>query len=259
MKRHPLKKALTLAVTFTALFSSFAHAKSLPPSSVNAVNKSEISSKFQSIVPFQVVEINDHVTGLYEIVADKGIFYASKDGQFLVSGAVHQFKQGLPNLTEAKKAQIAARSIDSLRSTFVTYKAANERYEVLAFFDSSCGYCRKMHKEISQYNALGITVHYALYPRSGLTDRYGQPAQSALELSDIACSENPNMALNTLMQGGAIKAVRCQSPVASHYELGQWLGVQGTPSIYDMAGNSVMPGYAPASQMLKTLQQMTQG
>lgn len=242
-------------ITLASVFTAVAQSKSLPPSSINDdLNKSQLSAKFQSIVPFKVIEVNSHQTGLYEIVADKGIFYASKDGQYLFSGAIHQFQQGLPNLTDHKKAQVASQTISNLRNTFVTYKAANPRYEILVFFDSSCGFCRKMHDEVSQYNAMGITVNYALYPRSGVTDRNGQPTQSTIELSNVACSSNPNIALNTLMQGGVPETIQCEAPIDEHYELGQWLGVRGTPSVYDMAGNSVSPGYTPAKQLFNTLQ-----
>ena len=218
------------------------------------VSKRVVSEKLQSVVPFKVVEVNDHVTGLYEIVSDKGVFYSTKDGKHLFSGAIHEFKTGLPNLTELKKQQMGSKLISQLEPTFITYKAPREQFEIIAFFDSSCGFCRKMHNEISRYTAMGITVHYALYPRSGLTDPSGRPAQSAIDLGNVACASNPNLAMNTLMQSGQSTPAKCQSPVSAHYELGQWLGVQGTPMIFNMQGQLVMNGYAPANAMLQALE-----
>jgi protein-disulfide isomerase len=57
-----------------------------------------------------------------------------------------------------------------------------------------------------------------------------------------------------LMQSGQTTPANCQSPVSAHYELGQWLGVQGTPMIFNMQGQLVMNGYAPANAMLTALE-----
>ena len=240
-----LAKIIRFASVALALSSTVFTATAASTSDV--VSKRDISAKLQSLVPFVVIDVTEHETGLYEIVADKGVFYATKDGKHLFSGAVHQFQEGLPNLTEMKKQEVAKTMIDTLRPTFLTYKAPQQKHEIIAFFDSSCGYCRKMHSEMSRYNAMGITVHYALFPRNGLQ------SQSVTDLSSVACSANSQVAMNTLMQGGAIQPATCDSPVSKHYDLGQWLGVSGTPMIFNMGGEIVMEGYAPANTMLTAL------
>jgi thiol:disulfide interchange protein DsbC len=239
-----LTKAILRFITTSAVAVAFVSSASAE----NVASKREISAKLQSLVPFVVIDVAEHQTGLYEIVTDKGLFYSTKDGEYLVSGSIHEFKTGLPNLTEMKKQQVAKTMIDTLRPTFVTYKAPQEKYEILAFFDTSCGFCRKMHSEISRYSAMGITVHYALFPRNGLQ------SPSANELANVACSSNPQMALNTVMQGGAIQATSCDSPVSKHFDLGQWLGVAGTPMLFKMNGAHLREGYAPAPVILNDLQ-----
>ena len=239
-----LTKAVLRFITTSAVALAFVSSASAE----SVASKREISAKLQSLVPFVVIDITEHQTGLYEIVTDKGVFYSTKDGAYLVSGSIHEFKTGLPNLTEIKKQQVAKTMIDTLRPTFVTYKAPQEKYEILAFFDTSCGFCRKMHSEISRYSAMGITVHYALFPRNGLQ------SGSANELANVACSSNPQMALNTVMQGGSIQASSCDSPVSKHFDLGQWLGVAGTPMLFKMNGERLREGYAPAPVILNLLQ-----
>ena len=242
---------INLLATATLIATSFTASAS---STADIASKRDISAKLQSIVPFKVLEVNTHETSLYEIVTDKGIFYATKDAKHLFSGSIHEFENGLPNVTEMKKQQFASKMINVLRPTFITYKAPQEKHEVIAFFDSSCGFCQKMHNEISRYNAMGITVHYALYPRSGLKDRAGNPARSAIDLTNVACSNNPNLAMNRLMQSGQTTPANCNSPVPKHYDLGQWLNVRGTPMTFNMQGQVVMNGYAPANTMLKALE-----
>lgn len=245
-----------MKLTFHRLLSSAALCAVLSFSSSayadTTLSKSALSEKFQELVPFQIVEVNDHESGMYEIVVDRGIFYATKDGEHLFTGAVHQLKTGLPNLTEQKKAQVAARIIGHLEPTFVTYPAVNEKHEVLVFFDSSCGYCHKLHRELAQYNDMGITVHYALYPRSGTTFN-GQPTQEYTNLSAVSCAANKELAMNTLVSGQTLRPSNCESQVQNHYQLGQWLGVAGTPAIFNMDGNPVAKGYMPARQLIQTL------
>ena len=99
---------VAIAATIAVSFSSFALAQ--------VESKASISQKFQQLVPFEVVEVNEHVSGLYEIVTATGIFYSSKDGNYLFSGSLHAFENGLPNLTEAKKRQVASGVIAKLKN-----------------------------------------------------------------------------------------------------------------------------------------------
>jgi len=221
-----------------------------------SLSKSDISAKIQQSTSFQVAEINEHSSGMFEVVTERGIYYVTKDGSHLMAGQLYDMDNNMDNLTQKKTAEVGAGVINKLKSSFVTYKAPNEKYEILVFFDTSCGFCQKMHNEMSTYNAAGITVHYALYPRSGLNDpRSGQPSDSYQQMSAVACSGNPNMAMNSMMQGARLQPTQCNNQVSNHYNLGQWLGVQGTPAVYDMNGKSVVPGYAPVQRLLQALTQ----
>ena len=50
----------------------------------------------------------------------------------------------------------------------ISFKSSNEEHVVTVFTDVDCGYCRKLHNEIKEYNKLGITINYAAFPRSCL-------------------------------------------------------------------------------------------
>ncbi|MDC8832980.1 thioredoxin fold domain-containing protein [Alteromonas gilva] len=221
------------------------------------LNKTQISKKMQEVTPFEVQEVNDDSTGLYEIVTDKGIFYATKDGKNLISGRVYEFEGGMANKTQSRISELAVSKIEKLKDSFVTFKAPNEKHEVLVFFDVNCGYCRKMHNELSQYNAAGITVHYVLYPRNGIKDpRTGntQFSNTYLTMQDIACSPNPNISLDMVMRSNELPTARCENQVAENYALGEWLGVRGTPAVYGMDGKQVVGGYAPTNKLLAVLE-----
>ena len=40
-------------------------------------------------------------------------------------------------------------------------------YTVSVFTDVECGYCRKLHEDIAEYNRLGIAIEYLAFPRMG--------------------------------------------------------------------------------------------
>lgn len=226
--------------------------------SAKDLNKSEISKKFQSLTPFTVQGVEDSPSkNLYQVITDKGVFYVSKDGEFIISGALHKMEQGLTNLTAARMELLYGERIQSLRDSFITYKAPNEQHEIVVFYDTSCGFCQKLHSDISQYNAAGITVHYAAYPRSGITNhRGGGFSSSYLEMQSIWCSDNPAMVMNMVARGATVPQKSCDNKIAEHYALGVQMGVQGTPAVYSMSGKIVVPGYASAKSVKDKLVEM---
>ena len=57
---------------------------------------------------------------------------------------------------------------DISKDELISFISKNESYSVTVFTDVDCGYCRKLHDEIENYNDLGISIHYAAFPRSGI-------------------------------------------------------------------------------------------
>lgn len=214
-----------------------------------------ISQKLTDITGFAVESVKESSAGLYEIVTDKGIFYATEDGKHLFNGSLHAFEDGLLNLTQQRKVDIAEKRIDKIKNDFVSYPAANEKHELMVFFDTTCGYCRKMHSEMSRYNALGITINYAMWPRQGVYMRGSNVyTQSYKNMESIVCSSNPAMSMNMVMRDTPIEQSSCDNTIEDSFNLGQWLEVSGTPAVYDMEGNLVARGYLPPEAMLKTLE-----
>ncbi|WP_240224583.1 disulfide isomerase DsbC N-terminal domain-containing protein [Rheinheimera hassiensis] len=228
--------------------------------SADELNKSQISKKFQELTPFEVISVEDSPSkGLYQVITNKGIFYTTKDGEHVISGALHDLAPGLKNNTEARKLKIAEEKISELKSSFITFPAPNPKHEVIVFYDTSCGYCQKLHHEISTYNAAGITVHYAGFPRMGLENpQNGQPSPTVSEMTSIWCADSQQMALNMVSRGAEIPAKKCDTKIAEHFSLGEMLGVAGTPAIFSMKGNLVKAGYAPASVLKTNLEGITQ-
>ena len=54
------------------------------------------------------------------------------------------------------------------RDRRIVFAPANPKYRVTVFTDIECGYCRKLHTQIADYNKPGIAVEYLFFPRMGL-------------------------------------------------------------------------------------------
>ena len=221
----------------------------------NELTKTELSKRFQKLIPFPVTYIETSpMDGFKQIVTERGIFYVSNDGEHLITGTVHKFQKGLENLTEKRNLKIYSETISTLENDFITYRAPNEKHEVIIFYDISCGYCKKLHSQIAEYNAKGITVHYAAFPRQGVyhsgTNQY---TAGFKELENIWCSDNKSMVFNMASRGVAASPSSCSNTIEKQYNLGKQLGVRGTPSVFAMNGKSVVTGYVAPDRMLQKL------
>ncbi|MCB1837394.1 MAG: hypothetical protein KDH99_07200, partial [Alcanivoracaceae bacterium] len=82
--------------------------------------------------------------------------YASRDGEYMLSGDMFQTRKegGVVNLSEKKLAGVREQGLKSVKpSDMITYKAKDEKAEVFVFTDTSCGYCQRLHEQMSGYNS----------------------------------------------------------------------------------------------------------
>jgi len=235
------KSLSAIAFTLAAVLSTSAQAET------NEAD-TDIAERFSRLTNMEIVAIEDApIDGMTQIVTKSGVLYVSEDGQHILSGALHEFKQGFKNLSKERVAQIYKPEIDRLKDTFIQYKAPNEKHEVIVFYDSNCGYCKKLHRNIDTYLDLGITINYAAAPIVGQS--------SVRELNSIWCSDNPKQALDDNAHGGKPRGPACkESPVSEHKELADMLGVQATPMIYSTDGTFVKRGAAPAQLLMEALE-----
>ena len=96
--------------------------------------------------------------------------YVTKDGSFFIYGDIYKINSNsISNITDesiAERRKIILKDIPS--NELISFKSKNEQFSVIVFTDVDCGYCRKLHNQIKEYNKLGISINYAAYPRSGL-------------------------------------------------------------------------------------------
>lgn len=174
--------------------------------------------------------------------------YGSADGKYLFSGDMYLLGDTIVNLAESRRVVKRQKLMDEIPlADMVVFSPAGETRDYISVFtDVDCGYCRKLHQEMADINALGIEVRYLGYPRAGL----GTPTYA--KIVSAWCAKNPNQAMTALKSGLEIPMAECDNPIAEHYDLGQQVGVTGTPAIITSDGR-LLPGYMPAANLAEAL------
>lgn len=206
-----------------------------------------IRASLESIQPGMPIEAiaKSPMPGVYQVQLKGGRqLYASADGQFIIQGYLFQFKDGQAlNLTEQAQNQSVAATINAVsRKDMVVFAPKQPKTHITVFTDTDCGYCQKLHSEVPELNRLGVEVRYMAFPRQGL----GSPVANTL--ASVWCAKDPQDAMNKAKSRQDVPAASCDNPIAEQYQLGQLIGVQGTPAIV-LADGQIIPGYQPASQL----------
>ena len=119
------------------------------------------------------------------------------------------------------------------------------------FTDTSCGYCQKLHREVTFLQQAGISVHYIPYPRGG------NRGPGYHKLKQVWCSEDPLAAMSIAKgskEGNLDASENCDSAhfVDDGYQLGNRIGVTGTPALFTNEGQS-FNGYVPYQELIPRL------
>src|SRR5690606_6642385 len=106
--------------------------------------------------------------GVLEVVVNGNVVYFSDDGKILIQGSLYDVA-GRRDLTEQRRATLRVKGLDEAGpDRRIIFAPKEPKHTVTVFTDIDCGYCRRMHQEIAQYNELGIAVEYLFFPRAGV-------------------------------------------------------------------------------------------
>jgi thiol:disulfide interchange protein DsbC len=189
------------------------------------------------------------IEGLLMVQIEGDIVYATTDGKYLIQGRVLDIETR-EDLTESAKAQVRRGLLSKVDAdNQITFAPDNPKYDLMVFTDIDCGYCRKLHAQIDEYNDQGIAIHYMAFPRAGIGSHSYEKAVS------VWCASNQRDALTQAKLGAEPDPAQCDNPIEEQYELGRELGVTGTPSLVTADG-LMIPGYVPPDQLRARLDQM---
>ena len=151
---------------------------SISDDSLSLVDKKiveSISKKISLVLPegskIETVEKSEF-PGIYKVYfGDIQPIYVSEDGTYFLYGSMFKIKNGdylsdenistrngrtnsiIQNLTDL---DISSRRLSLMeqidKNELISFEAENQLYDLIVFTDVDCGYCRKLHNEIKEYN-----------------------------------------------------------------------------------------------------------
>ena len=214
----------------------------------------QIISSLKKVLPEGMSVQNvkkSQIENLYIVdIGDLQPLYVSEDGEFFFYGELYsingnQLENTTKNEINLKRRKILDNELDV--NDFISFKSDDEKFKVIIFTDVDCGYCRKFHNEIADFNNLGISVNYVAFPRSGLD------SNSYNKIVTAWCSSYPKETMTQMKQGQEVAISLCKDhPVKKHYLLGQKIGITGTPAIIKPSGE-LLPGYLSPEELLSRL------
>ncbi|MDH5570322.1 MAG: bifunctional protein-disulfide isomerase/oxidoreductase DsbC [Gammaproteobacteria bacterium] len=186
------------------------------------------------------------INGLYVVSMPPRLFYISADAKYVIDGDMIDIALN-ENVTQPLRSKVRMDAIDGLGvDSMIVFAPEKAKHIITVFTDIDCGYCRKLHNSIADYNKLGIEIRYLAYPRAGLESESYNKAVS------VWCAKDRKDAMTRAKNDQSVESKVCDSPVASHFKLGNLMGVQGTPALV-MENGQIIPGYVPPDRLLAIL------
>ena len=200
--------------------------------------------------PDQVVETR--MAGVYEVRFGSIIVYLSGDGRYMLRGDLVDLESGR-NVTEEARWTVRAEVVGALgEANMIVFAPDAVKYTVTVFTDVDCGYCARLHRQMADYNRLGIKIRYTAFPRAGVgSDTWDK-------MVSVWCAADQRTAMTDAKARRRVEPARCANPVAEQYEAGRAIGVRGTPAIVLESGE-IIPGYVPPQELASRLDERDSG
>ena len=184
--------------------------------------------------------------GFYEVSIGARLVYFSEDGKYLLLGELID-TETQENLTETRKAEITGSMLAEYSvEEMIVIGPDNPKRFITVFTDVDCPYCAKFHRDVPGLNEAGVQVRYLLFPRTGIGGRSYQRAVG------VWCADDRIEAVGVAKAGGEVEFKQCSNPVEQHYQLGQEVGIRGTPAII-LDDGQMIGGYVPPDQLISEL------
>ena len=195
-----------------------------------AFNDNEITIKEVNYTP---------IKGLYEaFVGRNKIVYTDENGQYMLVGNMLDI-DNKASLTEKRMNELSKIDFSQLPLDKAIKVTRGDGKRVLAVFsDPDCPYCKRMEGELAKLE--NVTIYTFLMPIPSL---HPDAQKKAVQ---IWCQPKPAEAWNNWMRKGKMPpAVKeCTNPIADIMELGNKLGIDGTPTLAFPNGK-IIPGGMP--------------
>jgi len=209
-----------------------------------------------------VLKVNKHVhvdkvadaplPGFQQVLVGGQVLYVSDDGRYLLQGSLYDIDHRR-DLSEAAMVGLRHELLQSIpASDRITFAPANPKYTVTVFTDIECAYCRKFHSQIADYNREGIAVQYVAFPRMGLG------SDDFKKMVAVWCAGDRRKALTDAKNDRPVPMRNCTNPVTMEFNMGQRMGLTGTPMVLAADGTQ-LGGYLPPDALRAALDKLAAG
>ncbi len=199
-----------------------------------------VEEKLRTLVPnAKTMAISETpIEGILQVQINSDIVYVTSNGQYLLQGQILDIDTRT-NLTDHAKSGIRLGLLAELNADEqISFAPEKIKHDLLVFTDLDCGYCRKLHNQMAEYNKEGIAIHYLAFPRAGIG------SASYDKFVSVWCADDQKEALTLAKNGNDPEPLKCPNPIEAQYELGREIGVTGTPALVTTDG-TLIPGYMP--------------
>ena len=250
-----MKKILLFALLLVCLQTDLT-AKNFINTETNAaiisqeINKAQIQQMVRKIIPEFLIEDVVPLPGIFQVIANSEVFYASSDGHYLIHGDLLDLTKNKATINQTaeirKKIWLKALSDININEMIVfSPPVAAMKNFITVFTDVDCLFCQRFQQEINKITDLGVEVRYLAFPRQGLgSDSYNKAVS-------IWCSDDPKSMMTISVHGAIPPSKSCDAPIAKHYALGRKLHIQGTPTII-FADGTMSAGYKSPDELAKS-------
>lgn len=212
----------------------------------------KIAGKVDKKVPVTSV-LNSPVPGILQVTSDLNVFYVTNDGKYAFFGDLISIDNDVKqwSITEGTMRKLRAKALANISTNdMIIYPATAKKIAVVyVFTDIDCPYCHKMQEHIKEYTDLGIEIRYLSFPRAGLKSK------SFEEAVKVWCAKDKAQAYAKAIEDKEFPEATCSTnPVSAQFELGQQMGISGTPTIILENGVKV-PGLVEPKILAKIIKE----
>src|SRR6056297_1105007 len=133
---------------------------------------------------------------ILQIRLGSDIVYMTDDARYLFQGRVLDLDTR-QDITDQAKSKIRQELIDGIDyESLISYGPEDSEFEIIVFTDVDCGYCRRLHEQVEEYNDAGIRISYAAFPRAGTG------SETFRRMNSVWCSDDKQAAMDLAKGGG---------------------------------------------------------
>ncbi|MFQ3244002.1 MAG: thiol:disulfide interchange protein DsbC [Arenicella sp.] len=236
-------KLLMLTLTAALSMSAFSAQAASEAKKIELV-RAEIVKMIPPAIDAEIV--TTPAKNVYRMEFQGSYAYVYVAGEHVLIGELLNTKDQVNLGDEAKAERVATVIKDVPTSKMIVFGPKDAKRHITVFTDIDCGYCRKLHNEVTELTDAGIQVRYLAFPRAGVG------SDSYKKYVSVWCNGDQQSALTTAKNGGSVPAATCENPITETYNLGQQVGVRGTPTIIFDDG-TLTPGYLPSAELIRRL------